>query len=136
MAAEDAVHEGFIKAFKKMKALKNPDVVEGWLKRIVMHEALQSIRANKYYSDPSERELVAEEIEETNAAPVALRELHTCIEQLPEGYRIICQLHLIEEMKHDEIAEVVGISASTSRSQLARAKVKLREILAKKGIVR
>lgn len=136
MAAEDAVHEGFIKAFKKMSTLKNPEVVEGWLKRIVMHEALQSIRADKYYGDPSAREIAAEEEEEDNIATIPLGELHNCIEQLPEGYRIICQLNWIEGMKHHEIAEVVGISASTSRSQLARARIKLREIISQKGLLK
>lgn len=135
MSAEDAVHEGFIKAFGKIQTLKNPEIVEGWLKRIVLNEALQRVRSEKHYTDPITDENLAEQkLEEKKKIP--LDKLLESIEELPEGYRIICQLHLIEEMKHDEIAESLGITASTSRSQLARAKTKLKEIIHRKGIVK
>ncbi len=135
MSAEDAVHEGFIKAFGKIQSLKNPEIVEGWLKRIVLNEALQSIRAEKHYSDPiTDDNLADEELLEKKEIP--LDKLLESIEELPEGYRIICQLNLIEEMRHEEIAESLGITASTSRSQLARAKSKLKEIIHRKGIVK
>lgn len=135
MTAEDAVHEGFIKAFGKIQTLKNPDILEGWLKRIVLNEALQRVKAEKHYSDPVTDEHQADEPVETQRE-IPLGQLLECIEELPEGYRIISQLHLIEEMKHEEIAESIGISASTSRSQLTRAKVKLKEIIYRKGILK
>jgi len=134
MDAEDAVHEGFIKAFNKIDGLQDEKAAEGWLKRIVLNEALQSIRKNKPFTSLSEDENIAED-EETEENPyegISLNELNECVNELPEGYRVISQLYLIEEMKHDEIAKSLGISTSTSRSQLARAKKQLKAVLLKK----
>ncbi|MFK7756172.1 MAG: RNA polymerase sigma factor [Flavobacteriales bacterium] len=136
MSAEDAVHEGFIKAFDKISTLKNPKVVEGWLKRIVLNEALQRVKSEKHYSDPITDDQIAEEELAEEEKNIPLGNLLESIEELPEGYRIISQLNLIEEMKHEEIAESLGITASTSRSQLARAKTKLKEIIHRKGLVK
>ncbi len=133
MAAEDAVHEGYIKAFKKIDSLKNPEIVESWLKRIVINEALATIKAEKHFTDLSDTTCLQEASEKEPIIP--LSKLLETIEELPEGYRIICQLHLIEEMKHEEIAESIGITASTSRSQLARAKSKLRQLIKEKRLL-
>lgn len=136
MSAEDAVHEGFIKAFDKISSLKNPEVIEGWLKRIIINEALQFVKKEKFYSDPILDDKMETIESDLNTSEIPLNELFKCIEELPEGYRVICQLHLVEEMKHDEIANSLGISTSTSRSQLTRAKVKLRKIINDKGILK
>jgi RNA polymerase sigma factor (sigma-70 family) len=129
--AEDALQEAFISAFRNLEHYRGDAAFGAWLKRIVVNKAINVLKKRKYESMPEEEQWdVAEE-----EAPAEYKEELTvdrvkkAIDQLPDGYRSVLSLYLLEGYDHQEIAEILGISESTSKSQLNRAKNKLREIL-------
>ncbi len=130
MEAEDIMQESFLSAFEKIETYSGTVSFGAWLKRIVINRSLDSLNRKKgifedidHYTgirDNSEEDtLRKEEID------VRVEEVKEAIEKLPDGYRIILSLYLLEGYDHDEIAEILGINSSTSRSQLSRAKQKL-----------
>jgi RNA polymerase sigma-70 factor (ECF subfamily) len=134
--AEDVVQESFLRAFKNIHLYKGESSFGSWLKRIVINQALSSLRREKvvWFSvedkyDSLQEILVENEEAEWNYQASLVK---AKIEQLPEGYRIILQLYLLEGFDHGEIAEYLGISESTSKTQYSRAKQKLRMMLESK----
>jgi RNA polymerase sigma-70 factor (ECF subfamily) len=131
--AEDVMQEAFLSAFDKIDSYKGKVSFGAWLKRIVVNKALDYLKKNKIDSLPlddkinqlSEEEDQSETIEVENS----VEEIKHAIEQLPSGYRIVLNLYLIEAYDHEEIAEILNIAASSSRSQYNRAKKKLIQIL-------
>jgi RNA polymerase sigma-70 factor (ECF subfamily) len=129
--AEDALQEAFISAFRNLDSYRGDAVFGAWLKRIVVNKAINAVNKRKHESIPDDDQWdVAEE------EPVAeyregltVDRVRTAIEQLPDGYRAVLSLYLLEGYDHEEIGEILNISESTSKSQLNRAKNKLREIL-------
>lgn len=130
--AEDVLADGFIKIFSKLHTFQNTGSFEGWMKRIIVHEALMYLRK------PSNLRLVqTDETVDMAILPKALENLATedilnLIRQLPDGYRRIFNLYVIEGYKHREIAEMLDISIHTSKSQLIMAKKKLIGLIEKK----
>lgn len=131
--AEDAMQEGFLKAFKHMESYSGTVSFGAWLKKIIINSSLDALRKNridfeniddiKYIQETDENDIDESLIE------YKIDQVKKAISQLPDGYRVVVTLYLIEGYDHDEIAEITGISASTSRSQLARARKKLLELL-------
>lgn len=129
--AEDAVAEAFFKIFTKINTYKNNGSFEGWMKRIMVNECLMVLRKKQrsYLHIPLEDidiEIPAEAISQLQED-----ELLQIIAELPEGYRTIFNLYVVEGYKHREIAEMLDISIHTSKSQLLMAKRKLKEELKK-----
>ena len=134
--AEEVLMNGFLKFFQSVHSFIYKDDVslEAWLKRIMVNEALQYLRRTKNLSL-----LMSEE----NAGPIAdavtveeqldSEMIYGLILQLPTGYRTIFNLYAIEGYTHAEIAEQLGISENTSKSQLSRARVLLQTWLTQKG---
>jgi RNA polymerase sigma factor (sigma-70 family) len=129
--AEDALQEAFISAFRNLESYRGDAAFGAWLKRIVVNKAINVLKKRKYETMPEEEQWdVAEE-----ESPVEYKEEFTvdrvkkAIDQLPDGYRSVLSLYLLEGYDHQEIAEILGVSESTSKSQLNRAKNKLRELL-------
>ncbi len=123
--AQDVLLKAFTKVFEHLARFKGEGSFEGWIRRIVVNEALMFLRKHK--QQPMTIEL--------EGAAVAQAEPHTQLEAddllglvraLPEGYRTVFNLHAIEGYAHSEIAEQLGISEGTSKSQLSRAKELLR----------
>lgn len=123
MEAEDILQEGFVRIFKNIHQFKFEGSFEGWMRRIVVNAALKHLQKKKVH--------FAEIKEENNNHPVVdpyvysslgEEDLIKLIAQLPEGYRIVFNLNVIEGHSHEEIAEMLGIQASTSRSQLVKAR--------------
>lgn len=130
--AEDMMQEAFLDAFRKIASFKGESTFGAWLKRIVVNKCLNQIKRNKlqYSSIQDEREVLALPEEDDNAQmDYKVEEVREGIRQLPEGYRVIISLYLLEGYDHEEIGQVLNISASTSRSQYTRAKVKLKDWL-------
>jgi len=133
--AEDVLQEAFINAFRNIDRYRGDATFGAWLKRIVVNKAINAVNRKKHDPMPdNERWDVAEE------EPVAeygegltVDRVKRSIEELPDGYRTVLSLYLLEGYDHQEIAEIMGISESTSKSQLNRAKNKLRELLTKKS---
>lgn len=131
--AEDVLLESFYKIYTKIDQYKNQGSFEGWMKRIVINESLMQLRKKKNFHLHVELENAAQAKEEAVALQDLLyEELLGLMEELPPGYRTVFNLYVIEGYKHREIAEMLGISINTSKSQLILAKKKLKELYKKK----
>lgn len=121
--AEEVMIEGFLKVFEKISQFKLEGSFEGWVRRIMVNEALMYLRAKKRNGwEVSYDEVIYEpnpQLMETNLDTEALMRL---IEDLPTGYRTVFNLYAIEGYAHEEIAQMLGITVSTSKSQLHRAR--------------
>jgi RNA polymerase sigma-70 factor (ECF subfamily) len=135
--AEDMLQEGFIKVFTQIHQFQNRGALEGWIRRIIVHTCINNLKKNKKFSDS---------VDIIHAASVPVREENIpsilqakqvveCIRLLPLGYRTVLNLYAIEGYSHKEIAEILDIEESTSRSQYTRAKAMLEDILVKKNIL-
>lgn len=129
--AEDALQEAFISAFRNLDHYRGDATFGAWLKRIVVNKAINLVKQKKHEPIPDdERWDVAEESEPAEyKGEFTVERVKRAIGQLPDGYRSVLSLYLMEGYDHQEIAEIMGITESTSKSQLNRAKGKLKEIL-------
>lgn len=132
--AEDIMQESFLKAFKSLDKYRGEVSFGAWLKKIVVNRSLDYLRKRKVIMEDisdHENDLVAGE-ETMIEDSVTVEDIRNEIQKLPDGYRIVLSLYLIEGYDHEEIAGILNITASTSRSQYSRAKQKLAENLKKK----
>lgn len=130
MEAEDIMQEAFLSAFEKIHTYSGKVSFGTWLKRIVVNRSLDALgRRKAIFEDIEEhtgiRDESGDEAEYMREVEMKAEEVKKAIERLPQGYRVILSLYLIEGYDHDEIAEMMGISGSTSRSQLSRARQRL-----------
>jgi RNA polymerase sigma factor (sigma-70 family) len=132
--AEDIIQESFLKAFEKLGTYRGEVSFGAWLKRIVINRSLDFLRQKKHHislEDAGELEMPeGEEALELDRAYDA-DQIRKAIYSLPEGYRIVLSLILLEGYDHDEVSFILGISNATSRTQYHRAKKKLLELLKK-----
>ena len=136
--AEDVLQESFLDAFNKVKDFRQDTTFGLWLKQIVVNRAINLLRKRKLELidlDGEQIENIAEEEaeddEETKYKAAIVKE---AIKELPEGYRLVISLYLLEGYDHEEIGQILNITENTSRTQFLRAKRKLIEILNRKGI--
>lgn len=128
--AQDVLQEAFISAFRNLDHYRGDASFGSWLKRIVVNKAINVIHSRKTEHLPEDENFdVTEEVWEEREFPFTVEQVRRAIEQLPDGYRAVLSLYLLEGYDHGEIAEILGISESTSKSQFNRSKKKLREIL-------
>jgi RNA polymerase sigma factor (sigma-70 family) len=137
MEAEDIMQESFLSAFEKINTYSGTVSFGAWLKKIVINRSLDALGKRKAVFEDIESHIGIKEVENDNVTnyeelDVKVEEVKEAIERLPDGYRVILSLYLLEGYDHDEIAEILSISSSTSRSQLSRAKQKLISELRKK----
>lgn len=125
-SAEDTLQDAFITIFEKIKQFKNQGSFEGWMKRIAVNTALQKFRKQKVFDIISE-EQIEETTVEVNEDEVSLDYLLQIIQQLPDRYRLVFNLYVLDGYSHKEIAEMLEISTGTSKSNLARARNILKE---------
>lgn len=129
--AEEAMCNGFLKVFTKLESYSGSGNFEGWIRRIMVRESISYLRAIKklYFSDDGELENDGS----INNIQTELEVAHiqNLIDNLPEGYRIVFVMYAIEGYKHKEIAKTLGISESTSKSQLFKARKQLQMALKK-----
>lgn len=129
--AEEAVSSGFARAFNNLHSLREYTKFEGWLKAIMVRECIDTVRREQRYlfsDDPLElpEQSFAASIEDQLAAEELLR----LIDQLPTGYRTVFNLFAIEGFGHSEIADMLGISENTSKTQFKKAKSAIQQRLA------
>lgn len=128
--AEDVLQEAFISAFRNLSNYRRDASFGSWLKRIVVNKAINVLKSRKTERLPEDENF---DLQEEVAAPYEFRysieEVKNAMDVLPDGYRSVLSLYLLEGYDHAEIAEILGISESTSKSQFNRSKKKLREIL-------
>ncbi len=123
--AEDILQDAFVKIFNKMHQFKFEGSFEGWIRRIMVNTALKKYSLRRY-----QKEVVGYEVKDSDESamePAAYthlskKEILELINNLPDGYRLIFNLYVIEGFQHEEISEMLGIQPGTSRSQLVKAR--------------
>jgi RNA polymerase sigma factor (sigma-70 family) len=134
--AEDIMQESFLSAFIKINTYSGKVSFGSWLKKIVVNSSLDALKKKRLFTEELDEELaeqVAQEAEnDADYKDIRIEDIMEAVNELPDGYRVVLSLKLFEGYDHDEIAEILEISNSSSRSQFTRAKQKLLSILKKK----
>ena len=134
--AEDMLQEAFTEAFTKMNTFRYESSFGAWIKRIVINRCINAIKKRKaelVYTENIPDNKSEEEEKDFEVINLKVQDVQRAMAKLPEGYRVIFSLYLLEGYDHAEIAQIMGISESTSKSQYSRARQKLKEILKSNG---
>ncbi len=124
--AEDSLQDSFLTIFKKVDQFKGKGSFEGWIKRITVNTVLQKYRKKRVF-DIAREDQIADEIDvEVEDDGIPLDFLLKIIQELPDRYRLVFTLYVMDDYAHKEIAEMLGISDGTSKSNLARARMILK----------
>ena len=130
MEAEDILQYSFVDVFRNMKSFKGESTIGAWIKRIVINNCLNHLKKRKLqFVELDDSYMHIAEEDHSEEIPFEVGNIRNCIQSLPEGYRVVLNLYLLEGYDHSEISEILGISESTSKSQYSRAKRKLRELI-------
>jgi RNA polymerase sigma factor (sigma-70 family) len=136
--AEDVLQESFLDAFNKLKDFRQETTFGLWLKQIVVNRSINLLRKRKMDLVDLEGEQLEnipdEEPEDDEEIQYKVEQIKEAMKELPDGYRVVISLYLLEGYDHEEIGQVLNITENTSRTQFLRAKRKLAEILKRKGI--
>jgi RNA polymerase sigma-70 factor (ECF subfamily) len=135
--AEDMLQEGFMKVYSQIHQYKGSGALEGWIRKIIVHTCINVLKKNKKFSDSVDLIHASSiQISDNNIpSMMQAKQVVECIRLLPIGYRTVLNLYAIEGFSHKEIAVILEIEESTSRSQYTRARALLEEILIKKKIL-
>jgi len=133
LEAEDLMQESFLSAFKKIDTFKGNVSFGAWLKRIVINKSIDYLRRKKIkFKELNENHLEIKEEEPLNDLEYSdnlIKNIKEAIKMLPDGYRVVLLLYMIEGYDHREVGKILNINESTSRSQLTRARRRLLDIL-------
>jgi RNA polymerase sigma-70 factor (ECF subfamily) len=130
--AEDTLQEAFIDIFRRLDTFREESSLGAWIKRIVINHCLNVFKKRRIkFEEMNERitDLPQEDCEDDEHAQYEVKRVKDAIMKLPDGYRQVLTLYLIEGYDHGEIAEILGIQETGSKSQYSRARAKLREML-------
>jgi RNA polymerase sigma-70 factor (ECF subfamily) len=135
--AEDMLQEGFIKVFTQIHTFQNKGAFEGWIRRIIVHTCINLIKKHKKFNENVDLAYASFLQVREDAIPAIMqaKQVIECIRLLPIGYRTVLNLYAIEGYSHKEIAGMLDIEESTSRSQYTRARAMLETILIRKKIL-
>ena len=135
--AEDMLQEGFIKVFLQIHTFQNKGAFEGWIRRIIVHTCINNLKKNKRFNESVDliHASSAQVMEESVPSIVQAKQIVDCIRLLPIGYRTVLNLYAIEGYAHKEIAAMLDIEESTSRSQYTRARQMLEEMLIRRNLI-
>ena len=128
MEAQDIMQEGFIRVFTNLKSFRGDGSLEGWVRRTIVNTAINIYNKNLNFSRYLDIDQIegAEIVEEDIIGNISEKELLKVIQELPEGYRLVFNLYVIEGYNHKEIGKMLNISENTSKSQLSRARASLK----------
>jgi RNA polymerase sigma-70 factor (ECF subfamily) len=134
--AEETLQNAFILIFKNLKSYRGESTIGAWIKKIVINQCINKLKENKMvFQDlnPLHFEIPMEENDKEHQefSQTMIPQITEALGALPTGYRTVCNLYLFEGYDHDEIAGILNISVTTSKSQYSRAKQKIRENLSK-----
>ncbi|MFN4256465.1 MAG: RNA polymerase sigma factor [Saprospiraceae bacterium] len=128
--AEEALVNGLFKALTNLHSYQFAGSFEGWVRKIVVNEALMLLRKTQPLVFPGDEFQIPDQPDSFNIeADISAREILELLDQLPNGYRTVFNLYVLEGFKHHEIAEQLGISINTSKSQLILAREKLKNLV-------
>ncbi len=133
MAAEDIMQEGFIRVFGKLDQYTGEGSFEGWIRRTIVNTAINHYKKNINHNKELDIDEVTihNQIEPKVIDKLSVKELMGVIQQLPDGYRMVFNLFVVEGYSHKEIGEQLGITENTSKSQLSRARHVLQQQIRK-----
>lgn len=129
--AEDLLQNSFVDVFTKLHTFRYQSSVGAWIKRIVVNNCINFLKKRRLeiqeLNDQIAEKPIPEEVD--SSPPYTVESINNALIQLPDGYRVVFTLYMMEGYDHKEIAEILGISEATSKSQFSRAKKKLRELI-------
>ena len=133
--AEDVMVQGFLKMFNKLDTFKFEGSFEGWLRRIMIRESISYLRKQQFvvYDDEVYEKNQSEEI--SQSTDLDTEHIQQLIDALPQGYKMVFVLYTVEGYKHKEIAEMLSITESTSKTQLLKARKLLQDQLRHQNII-
>jgi len=120
--AEDNLQDAFLTIFKKIEQYKGKGSFEGWIKRITVNTVLQKYRKQRVYNIEDEAQIEQEDDVTVETETIPLDFLLKIIQELPDRYRLVFTMYVMDDYSHKEIAKMLGISDGTSKSNLARAR--------------
>ena len=124
--AQDALQEGFIKVFNKISSYSFSGSFEGWMKRIFINTSIELIRKKKYHQDINDiRDSEFKTTSKINVGSLDAKKMIDLIQKLPQGYRTVFNMYVIDGYSHKEISKMLDISESTSKTQLFKARKQL-----------
>lgn len=132
--AEDVMQEAFLKAFTKIDTYEGKVSFGAWLKKIVINRSLDQLKKRKVKFEELNEKIPDEDTPVLDLSEIQMEQLKKTVRQLPDGYRVVLSLYLLEGYDHDEISQILGISNVASRTQYMRAKNKLRQLLQKEEL--
>jgi len=133
--AEDVLQEAFLDAFTRIVDFRQESTFGLWLKQIVINKSINYLRKRRFeFVDVDEAVEIPDEDHDDGGIKLQVDEIRRAIKELPDGYRVVLSLYLLEGYDHEEIAHILKISENTSRTQYMRAKKKLKNILEQKGM--
>jgi len=129
--AEDMLQESFSEAFLRLGTFRYESAFGAWLKRITVNKCINALKKRKAELVPVEElpDHQSLENEDKDIHGLSVEKVREALEKLPEGYRVIFSLYLLEGYDHTEISQIMGISEATSKSQYSRARQRIKEIL-------
>lgn len=130
--ANDLLQDGFIKVFENIKSYKGDSPLQAWMSRVFINLAITRYRkksSGPRFVEVEDTEIAEDEPADETTEPADVERVMACIQLLPEKYRIVLNLYAIDKMGHKEIAEQLGITEGTSKSQLSRARQMLKSLL-------
>ena len=120
--AEDNLQDAFLIIFQRIEQFKGKGSFEGWIKRIAINTVLQKYRKKKIFHLSNEEQIEEEEVVEVENNQVPLDFLLKIVQELPNRYRLVFTMYVLDDYSHKEISDFVEISVGTSKSNLARAR--------------
>nr|WP_298395704.1 sigma-70 family RNA polymerase sigma factor [Flavobacterium sp.] len=130
--AQDHLQDGFLLVFEKITSFEFKGSFDGWIKRVMVNQVLQQYR-NKSFLSPIDED-IADEVEVEIEEDVSMEFLMKIIQELPDRYRLVFNLNVFENYSHQEIADALGITVGTSKSNLSRAKMILKEKIESRNV--
>ncbi|MCB0476620.1 MAG: RNA polymerase sigma factor [Crocinitomicaceae bacterium] len=135
--AYDILQDGFVKVFSKIHSFNMEGSLEGWIRRIMVNTALDQYRKNKKYQKDVKLDDVSFFLEHDDfiVESLAANDLMKIINAMPRGYRIVFNMFAVEGYSHKEIADKLGVSENTSKSQYSRARQFVKKILEEQNLI-
>lgn len=127
--AQDALQEGFTRVFKNLDRYNYSGSLEGWMRRIVINCSLTLIKKRNKHLAVEAKDYMAADLRPSPIDDMGAEEIHELVRSLPDGYRTVFNLNVVEGYSHKEIAEMLGCGESTSRTQLLKARRMLQALL-------
>ena len=134
MDAEDLLQSSFVDIFAKLHTFKYQSSIGAWIKRIVVNNCINFLKRKRlrFEEIQDHHQTIHEEVEDVVTTEFSVGAIMDALANLPDGYRVVFSLYAIEGYDHKEIAEILGVSETTSKSQYSRAKKKLKEMVSLK----